>query len=104
MWEIIANPAEYGVDVLEEGINQKEVFAEEDRKRWAEEIGIFAKKISALSEKAKNLQELFAGEDEILATPQALKTLKVQLFNINDSMSSAFQLADRIEKEIIKKV
>jgi len=104
MWEIIADPAEYGIEALEDGINNhKEVFSEEDRKKWAEEIGNFISKLGGMSDKAKDLQNLFAGTDEIQVTPSSLKTLKIELFNINDAVNKALDVADRIEKQIIKK-
>ncbi|MBW1822090.1 MAG: hypothetical protein JRI92_10085 [Deltaproteobacteria bacterium] len=59
MWEIIADAKEYGIEVLEEGINNRqEAFEDQDRTRWAEEIGTFAIKMSGLAEKAKQLQQL----------------------------------------------
>ena len=104
MWEIIADAKEYGIEVLEEGINNRqEAFEDQDRTRWAEEIGTFAIKMSSLAEKAKQLQQLLISEDQIVATPASLKTLKVQMFKINDAMSSTLELAQKIESEIIKK-
>ena len=104
MWEIIADTKEYGIEVLEEGINNRqESFEEQDRTRWAEEIGTFAIKMSGLAEKSKQLQQLLISEDQIVATPASLKTLKVQLFKINDAMTTTLELAQKIESEIIKK-
>jgi len=104
MWEIIADAKEYGIEVLEEGINNsKEAFEDEDRTRWAEEIGTFAVKMSSLAEKAKQLQQLLISEDQIMATPASLKTLKVQMFKINDAMTTTLELAQKIESENIKK-
>jgi len=104
MWEIIADAKEYGIEVLEEGINNRqEAFEDQDRTRWAEEIGTFAIKMSGLAEKAKQLQQLLISEDQIVATPASLKTLKVQLFKINDAMTTTMELAQKIESEIIKK-
>ncbi len=104
MWEIIADAKEYGIEVLEEGINNRqEAFEDQDRTRWAEEIGTFAIKMSGLAEKAKQLQQLLISEDQIVATPASLKTLKVQMFKINDAMTTTLELAQKIESEIIKK-
>jgi hypothetical protein len=104
MWEIIADPKEYGIGILEEGINNHRLFfPEEDRKRWAEEIDTFAAKLGGLAERAKNFQKVLAGQEEIVATPSSLKTLKVMLFKINDAMTTAMDLADSIESQIVKK-
>ena len=103
MWEIIADAKEYGIEVLEEGINNsKEAFEDQERSRWAEEIGTFAIKMSSLAEKAKQLQQLLISEDQIVATQASLKTLKVQMFKINDAMTTAIEVAEKIESEIIK--
>jgi len=104
MWEIIADAKEYGIEVLEEGINNRqEAFEDQDRTRWAEEIGTFAIKMSSLAEKAKQLQQLLISEDKIVATPASLKTLKVQMFKINDAMTTTLELAQKIESQIIEK-
>lgn len=104
MWEIIADAKEYGIEVLEEGINNRqEAFEDQDRTRWAEEIGTFAIKMSGLAEKAKQLQQLLISDDQIVATPASLKTLKIQMFKINDAMTTTLELAQKIESEIIKK-
>ena len=104
MWEIIADAKEYGIEVLEEGINNRqEAFEDQDRMRWAEEIGTFAIKMSSLAEKAKQLKQLLISGDQIVATPASLKTLKVQLFKINDAMTTTLELAQKIESQIIKK-
>lgn len=104
MWEIIADPEDYGIDVLEEGMgNHRVVFAKEERKKWAEEIGAFAAKLNGLAERAVGLQNLLAGKEKIVATPASLKTLKVILFKVNDAMNSALNLAGQIETQIIKK-
>jgi hypothetical protein len=104
MYEIIAEPEDYGIEILEEGMgNHRVVFPEAERKKWAEEIGTFASKLSGLAERATRLRNLLAGEEEIVATPASLKTLKLMLFKINDAMTSALNLADQIETQIIKK-
>jgi hypothetical protein len=104
MWEIIADPENYGIEILEEGIgNNRVTFPVDDRKRWAEEIGTFATKLSGLAERSKKIQQLFLSDEPIVATPASLKTLKVVFFKINDAMISAMALADKIEPQIVKK-
>ena len=104
MWEIISDPKDYGIEILEEGINNRQKsFEDQDRMRWAEEIGTFAVKMSTLAEKAKQLQQLLISKDQIVATPASLKTLKVQMFKINDATTTALEVARKIESEIIKK-
>jgi len=104
MWEIIADAKEYGIEVLEEGLgNNKKAFEDQERTIWAEEIGTFAIKMSSLAEKAKQLQQLLISGDQIVGTPASLKTLKVQMFKINDAMTTALEVAQKIENEIIKK-
>ena len=104
MYEIVASPEHYRIVALKEGLGYNKIlFPDQERKLWAEEIGTFAQKLDGLSDKAKDLQQLFSGEEKILATPASLKTLKIQLFKINDAVSTALNLADKVEKEIIKK-
>ncbi len=105
MWEIIADPKDYGIEALEEGINKNNMieFAEKNRKRWAKEIGTFAARLNGLAERAINMQKLLASQDPILARPASLKTLKVALFKINDALNMAIELADKIETQIVKK-
>lgn len=104
MWEVIADHKEYGIEVLEEGIADRQLaFEEQERTKWAEEIGTFAIKMSSLAEKAKQLQQLFISEDQIIGTPASLKTLKVQMFKINDAMTTVLEVAQKIEEGIIKK-
>ena len=104
MYEIIADPEDYGIEALVEGLGNKEiVFEEDERQKWAEEIGIFGNKLTGLAERAKYIQKLFLGQEAILATPASLKTFKVQLFKINDALETAINLADKIEVEIVKK-
>jgi hypothetical protein len=56
-----------------------------------------------LSDKAKQLRKLLASEDAIKATPASLKTFKVQLFKINNALNTAFDLAEKLETDIVKK-
>ena len=104
MYEIIANPEDYRIGALKEGLGHGEiVFPDDDRKKWAEEIGIFASKLDEFSGKAKELQNLLMGRETIMTTPASLRTLKAQLFKINDALNIAFNLANKIDAEIIKK-
>ena len=104
MWEIIADPKDYGIDVLEEGMgNNRVVFPEEERKKWAEEIGTFATKLNGFADRSLGLQTLLGGKEEIVATPASLKTLKVMLFKINDAMNTALKIAGQLDKQIVKK-
>ncbi len=105
MWEIIADPEDYGIEFLEEGINNNNMieFAEDNRKVWAEEIHTFATRLNGLAERALNMRDLLAGQDPILATPASLKTLKVTFFKINDALNTAIELAEKLETQIVKK-
>jgi hypothetical protein len=104
MYEIIAAPGDYAIGALEEGFGHRQIFFPDDkRKKWADEIGVFAQKLDALSEKAKGLQKILLSDADISATPASLKTFKVQLFKINDALNIAFILAEKLESEIIKK-
>ncbi len=104
MYEIIANPSDYNIEALVEGMGYKPVaFPDGERQKWAEEIGIFAENLSELAEKAKDLQDLFTSEETIMATPASLKTFKMQLFEINDAFKAALDLAHKLESEIIEK-
>ena len=104
MYEIVANPEDYRIGALKEGLGYKKIpFPDQERQIWAEEIELFAKKLDGLSDKAKELQQLLMGEEKIVATPAALKRLKIQLFKINDALITALDLADKVEKEFIRK-
>jgi hypothetical protein len=104
MYEIIANPDDYAIGALEERFGHGQIpFPDNKRKKWAEEIGAFAQKLDGLSDKAKNLQKLLFSESTIMATAVSLKTFKVQLFKINDALNTAFNLAQKLEADIVKK-
>jgi hypothetical protein len=104
MFEIIANPDDYAIGALEEGFGHRQIlFPDDTRKKWADEISTFAQKLDDLSEKAKGLKKLLLSDAEIKATPASLRTFKVQLFKINDALNIAFNLAEKLESEIIKK-
>ncbi|MCP3953320.1 MAG: hypothetical protein GY697_14040, partial [Desulfobacterales bacterium] len=79
MYEINLDPKDYGIEALMEGMGNSPVaFIEEDRQKWAREIGAFAVKLDELSGKAKSLQTLFSSGNTINATPASLKTFKIQ--------------------------
>ena len=104
MYEIIADPEDYAIGAIEEGFGHGQIpFPDNDRKKWAEEIGAFSQKLDGLSDKAKNLQKLFLSDFTIMATPASLKTFKVQLFKINDALNTAFDLAEKLESDIVEK-
>ncbi len=104
MYEIIANPEDYQIDHLINGTGNANIeLSQEDRDSWAGEIINFSEKLTEFAKKSKELAEIFASKDKISATPASLKTLKVQLFMINDSLNSALNIADKLESDIIKK-
>jgi chromosome segregation ATPase len=104
MYEIIADPDDYAIGALEEGFGHGQIpFPDNKRKKWAEEIGAFVQKLDSLSDKARNLKKLLFSESAIMATPASLKTFKVQLFKINDALNTAFDLAQKLETDIVKK-
>jgi hypothetical protein len=104
MYEIIANPEDYQIDHLVNGTgNANMELSQEERNNWAGEIHNFSEKLMAFSKKSKALAEIFSSSDKISATPASLKTLKVQLFMINDSLNSALKIADKLESDIIQK-
>jgi hypothetical protein len=97
MFEIIADPKDYGIEALMEGLGAHPIpFIDEERKLWAAEIGKFAGKLDGLSDRARNLHGLLAGDEAISATPSSLKTLKIQLFNINSALESSISLAEKL--------
>ncbi len=104
MYEINLDPKDYGIEALVKGIGNAPVaFNKQDRQKWANEIGAFAVKLDELSDKAKSLQSLFSSGNAIKATPAALKTFKIQLFNINDAVNSSLELAGKIDSQIVQK-
>ncbi len=104
MYEIISNPEHYRIGALKEGLGYKQVpFPDVERKRWAEEIGLFALKLDGLSDNTKQLQKLFIGEETIMVSPASLKTFKVQWFKVNDALDIALDLAKKIESGIVEK-
>ncbi len=104
MYEINLDPKDYGIEALMEGMKNSPVaFDEQDRQKWANEIGAFAVKLDELSDRAKSLQSLFSSGNAIKASPASLKTFKIQLFNINDALNSSLELAGKIDAQIVQK-
>ncbi len=103
MYEITLNPEDYGIEDLVKGMEaERSVFNGDNRKQWAAEVGIFVDKLNGLSAKAKKLQNLLAGTESINASPASLKTLKVQMFNINDALTASIDLSEKLETEIVR--
>ncbi len=104
MYEIIANPEDYQIDHLINGTgNANGEISKEDREKWAREIVNFSEKIETFARKSKAMAALFSGTEKISAKPASLKTLKIQLFMINDALTTAMDIADKLEADIIKK-
>ena len=104
MYEIIANPEEYQIDHLINGTgNANMEIPKEERDKWASEIINFSERLTEFAKKSKALATILSGSDSISTTPASLKTLKIQLFTINDALSSALEIADKLETDIIKK-
>lgn len=101
MYEITLNPRDYGIEALVEGMGaESSIFNGDNRKQWANEVGIFVSRLNGLSARAKKLHDLLSGDESIKATPAALKTLKVQMFNINDALNASIDLSEKLESEI----
>jgi len=101
-YEIIANPEDYGIEALVEGLGGRPVdFPREDRIKWADEVGAFAERLTRLQDKARGLQDLLAGQEALTATPASLKTLKIQLFKINEALNTSMQMVDKLDAEIV---
>jgi hypothetical protein len=58
--------------------------------------------LADFAQKADLFSSLLASEEKISATPASLKTLKIQLFMINDALNSALDIADMMENDMIK--
>jgi len=104
MYEIIANPDDYQIDHLINGTGNANIeISKEERDKWAGEIINFSEKLTEFANKSKALGLLLSGSEKISATPASLKTLKIQLFMINDALTQAIEIADKLESDIIKK-
>lgn len=101
-YEIIADPKEYGIEKLVDGLNGGPIeFPQDERRQWAREVGAFAKRLNELSDKATSLQSWLAGDAAIKATPASLKTLKIQLFKINEALDASIKLVNKLESDIV---
>lgn len=104
MYEIIADPKDYQIDHLINGTDNANIeMSREERDKWAKEVSNFSDRLNVFSKKAANIATLLAGKEKISATVQSLKTLKIQLFKINDALIQATEIADRLEADVIKK-
>ncbi|MBU8848628.1 MAG: hypothetical protein KOO65_06890 [Desulfobacterales bacterium] len=104
MYEIIANPEDYQIDHLINGTGNANIdISKEERDKWTGEIVNFSEKLFEFAKKSKELAQLFSSTEKISATPASLKTLKIQLFMINDALTTAIEIADKLESDIIKK-
>ena len=101
-YEIIADPKEYGIEKLVDGLNGNPIeFPPDERKQWAREVGAFAERLNELSGKATTLQSWLAGNEPIKSTPASLKTLKIQLFRINEALEESMNLVNKLECDIV---
>ncbi len=104
MYEIIANPEDYQIDHLINGTGHAHIdISKEEREKWAGEVTHFSDKLTGFVNKARELAALLASEEKISATPASLKTLKIQLFMINDALNTALDIAEKLESDIVKK-
>ena len=101
-YEIIADPEDYGIEALMEGLGTQPIeFPQDERHKWANEVGIFTDKLTGLTTKARHLKEILESRNRITATPASLKTLKIQLFQINDALDQSLTIADQLQTEIV---
>ena len=104
MYEIIANPEDYQIDDLINGTgNAPMEFSQEERQKWATEINEFSRKLVDFSSKSKELASVLSSSSTITTTPASLKTLKIQLFTINDALNNAMEIAGKLESDIVSK-
>lgn len=104
MYEIIANPEDYQIDHLINGTENANIeLTQDERNKWAGEIVNFSEKLTEFARKSEELARLLSSDEKISATPASLKTLKIQLFAINDALNSALAIADKLETDIVHK-
>ena len=104
MYEIIANPEDYQIDDLIKGTGHARIdFSVEERAKWANEIDTFTNKLVRFTEKSQELAKVLRGADAITTTPASLKTLKIQLFTINDALNKALEISKKLEADIVPK-
>lgn len=103
MYEIIASPQEYQIDHLINGTDNANIeLTREERDKWAKQIDQFSERLAGFSLKTDRFSSLLLSDEKISATPASLKTLKIQLFMINDALNSALGIADMLESDMIK--
>ncbi|MDD2604330.1 MAG: hypothetical protein RBR20_05295 [Desulfobacterales bacterium] len=103
-YEIIADPEEYGIEALVTGLGAQPIlFPPDERAKWAKEVGTFTDKLTGLTDKARELKSILESGASIKATPASLKTLKIQLFNINDALDQSMTIAQKLEAEIVSR-
>ena len=104
MYEIIANPEDYQIDHLINGTGNANIeVSKEERDKWAGEIINFSEKLTGFANKSRELGNLLSSSEKISTTPASLKTLKIQLFMINDALTNAIKIAEKLESDIVKK-
>jgi hypothetical protein len=104
MYEIIANPDDYQIDHLINGTGNANIeISKEERDTWAGEIVNFSERLTEFAKRSKSLATLLSSAETISATPASLKTLKIQLFMINDALTTAIEISDKLESDIVKK-
>ncbi|SLM27342.1 conserved hypothetical protein [Desulfamplus magnetovallimortis] len=104
MYEIIANPEDYQLDDLIKGTGNAQIeFSDDERQKWATEVNEFSHKLVQFSEKSQELSKVLSGKEKIITTPASLKTLKIQLFTINDALNNALSIAKQLESDIVPK-
>ncbi|MFO7751561.1 MAG: hypothetical protein R6V41_00425 [Desulfobacteraceae bacterium] len=104
MYEIIANPEDYQIDHLVNGTGNASIEVEkEEREKWAREIENFSQKMMQFAERSGQLAEVLKGDQKIITTPASFKTLKIQLFSINEKIQNAIEIANKLESDIVKK-
>jgi hypothetical protein len=104
MYEIIANPEDYQIDHLINGTDNANIeLTRDERDKWAVEIVNFSEKLKEFAGKSEQLAKLLQSGEKISASQASLKTLKIQLFAINDALNSALTIADRLESDIVHK-
>jgi hypothetical protein len=59
--------------------------------------------LTEFAKRSKSLATLLSSAETISATPASLKTLKIQLFMINDALTTAIEISDKLESDIVKK-
>ncbi len=101
MYEIIANPKDYGIESLIKGTSDSIInFDPDSRTKWSQEIDLFENKLNELTAGAKRLKSLLSSDENITGTSLSIKTLKVQMFKMDNHINEAIELSGKIESEI----